>query len=100
MELVRYFSQCILVFIYGANGIMLSGDAYIFYLLKKTMTNYNTKTYNLSFPKINILNYCFQLLVQILKYLVGWDWSSFVCYLVHWGSTDDLLLLQISIGVV
>ena len=28
------------------------------------------------------------------------DRSSFVCLLVHWGSTDDLLLLYISIGVV
>ena len=26
--------------------------------------------------------------------------GSFVCSLVHWGSTDDLLLLQISSGVV
>ena len=32
--------------------------------------------------------------------LVGWDQSSFVCYLVHRGSTDDLLLHQISSGVV
>ena len=31
--------------------------------------------------------------------LVGWDRSSFVCCLVHRGSTDDLLL-QISSGVV
>ena len=30
----------------------------------------------------------------------SWDWSSFVCCLVHRGSTDDLLLLQISSGVV
>ena len=28
--------------------------------------------------------------------LVGCDWSSFVCCLVPRGSTDDLLLLQIS----
>ena len=32
--------------------------------------------------------------------LVGWDWSSFVCCLVHRGSTDDLPLHQISSGVV
>ena len=32
--------------------------------------------------------------------LGGWDRSSFVCCLVHRGSTDDLLLLQISSGVV
>ena len=32
--------------------------------------------------------------------LVGWDRSSFVCCLVHRRSTDDLLLLQISSGVV
>ena len=32
--------------------------------------------------------------------LVGWDRSSFVCCLVHRGSFDDLLLLQISSGVV
>ena len=32
--------------------------------------------------------------------LVGWDRSSFVCCLVHLDSTDDLLLLQISIGVI
>ena len=31
--------------------------------------------------------------------LVGRDRSSFVCCLVHRGSTDDLLLLQISSGV-
>ena len=34
-----------------------------------------------------------------LLILVGWDWSSFVCCLVYRGSTDDLLLLQISGGV-
>ena len=28
--------------------------------------------------------------------LVGWDRCSFVCCLAHRGSTDDLLLLQIS----
>ena len=32
--------------------------------------------------------------------LVCWDRISFVCCLVHWGSTDDLILLQISSGVV
>ena len=32
--------------------------------------------------------------------LVGWDRSSFVCCLVHRCSIDDLLLLQISNGVV
>ena len=32
--------------------------------------------------------------------LVGWNRSSFVCCLVHRGLTDDLLLLQISSGVV
>ena len=32
--------------------------------------------------------------------LVGWDRSSFACCLVHRGSTDALLLLQISSGVV
>ena len=32
--------------------------------------------------------------------LVGWDRCSFVCCLVHRGSTDDLLLLQISSCVV
>ena len=32
--------------------------------------------------------------------LVGWDRSSFVCCLVLRGSTDDLLLLQFSSGVV
>ena len=32
--------------------------------------------------------------------LDGWDRSSFVCCLVHRGSTDDLPLLQISSGVV
>ena len=32
--------------------------------------------------------------------LVGWDRISFVCCLVHRGSTDDLLLFQISSGVV
>ena len=32
--------------------------------------------------------------------LVGWDRSSFVCCLVHRGSTDNLLLLQISSGAV
>ena len=32
--------------------------------------------------------------------LVGVDRSSFVCCLVHTGSTDDLLLLQISSGGV
>ena len=32
--------------------------------------------------------------------LIGWDRSSFVCCLVHRGSTDDLMLLQISSGVV
>ena len=32
--------------------------------------------------------------------LVGWDQSSFVCCLVHQGSTDDLHLLQISSCVV
>ena len=32
--------------------------------------------------------------------LAGWDWSSFVCCLVYRGVTDDLLLLQISSGVV
>ena len=26
--------------------------------------------------------------------LVGWDWTSFVCCLVHRGSSDDLRLLQ------
>ena len=31
---------------------------------------------------------------------VGWDRSSFVCCLIHRGSTDDLLLLQISSGVI
>ena len=31
---------------------------------------------------------------------VGWDRSSFVCCLVQRGSTDELLLLQIYIGVV
>ena len=30
-------------------------------------------------------------------FLVGWDRSSFVCCLVHRGSTDDLLLLQIGV---
>ena len=34
-----------------------------------------------------------------LLILVDWDWSSFVCCLVHRGSTDDLLL-KISICVV
>ena len=33
-------------------------------------------------------------------YLVGWDRSSFVCCYVHRGSTDNVLLLQISICVV
>ena len=39
---------------------------------------------------------------QILKLfiLVGWDRSSFICCLVHRSSSDDLLLLQISSGVV
>ena len=39
---------------------------------------------------------------KILKHfiLVGWDRSPFVCCLVHRGSTDDLLMLQISSGVV
>ena len=32
--------------------------------------------------------------------LVGWDWSSFVCCLVHRCSTDGLRLLQISSCVV
>ena len=32
--------------------------------------------------------------------LVGLDRSSFVCCLVNRGSTDDLILLQISRGVV
>ena len=32
--------------------------------------------------------------------LDGWDRSSFVCSLVHRGSTDDLLLLQISSCVI
>ena len=32
--------------------------------------------------------------------LVDWDRSSFVCYLVHRDTTDDLLLHQISSGVV
>ena len=32
--------------------------------------------------------------------LVGWDRSFFVCSLVHQGSNDDLLLLQISNCVV
>ena len=32
--------------------------------------------------------------------LVSWDRSSFVSCLVHWGSTDALLLLQISSDVV
>ena len=32
--------------------------------------------------------------------LVGWDRSFFICCLVHRGSTDDLLLLQISSCVV
>ena len=32
--------------------------------------------------------------------VVGWDWRSFVCCLVHRGSTDDLILLQIFSGVV
>ena len=32
--------------------------------------------------------------------LVGWDRRSFVCCLVHRDSTDDLLLFQISRGVV
>ena len=32
--------------------------------------------------------------------LVGWDRSSFVCCLVHRGSTDAVLLVQISSGVV
>ena len=32
--------------------------------------------------------------------LVGWDRSSFVCCLVHRGSTDELLLLQISSSFV
>ena len=32
--------------------------------------------------------------------LVGWDRSSIVCCLVHRGATDDLVLLQISSGVV
>ena len=31
---------------------------------------------------------------------IGWARRSFVCCLVHRGSTDDLLLLQISGGVV
>ena len=31
---------------------------------------------------------------------VGWDRSSIVCCLIHRGSTDDLLLFQISSGVV
>ena len=31
--------------------------------------------------------------------IVGWGRSSFVCCLVHWGSTYDLLLLQVSSGV-
>ena len=35
-----------------------------------------------------------------LLILVGWDRSFFVCCLVHRGSTDDLLLLQISSCVV
>ena len=33
-------------------------------------------------------------------YLVGCGQSFFVCCLVNWGSTDNLLLLQISRGVV
>ena len=32
--------------------------------------------------------------------LVGWDWSSFVCCLVHRGLTNYFLLLRISNGVV
>ena len=32
--------------------------------------------------------------------LFGWGQGSFVCCLVHRGSTDDLLLLQNSSGVV
>ena len=32
--------------------------------------------------------------------LVGWDRSSFVCCLVHGGSTDDLHVLRISSDVV
>ena len=32
--------------------------------------------------------------------LVRWDRRSFVCCLVHWGSTDDHFLLQIPSGVV
>ena len=32
--------------------------------------------------------------------LIGRERSSFVCFLVHWGLTDDLHVLQISSGVV
>ena len=47
-------------------------------------------------PRIRLYN-CPDLKLFIL---VGWDRSSFVCCLVHRGSTDDLLLLQIFSGVV
>ena len=41
-------------------------------------------------------------MAPILKLFIlfSWDQSSFVCCLVHRGSTDDLPLLQISSGVV
>ena len=34
------------------------------------------------------------------NYFSCWGRNSFVCSLVHWGLTDDFLLLQIFSGVV
>ena len=45
-------------------------------------------------------NIAFHYYMFMLFILVSWDRSSFVCCLVHRGSTDDFLLLQISIDVV
>ena len=39
-------------------------------------------------------------LITTRNQFIGWDMSSFVCCLVYQGSTGNLLLLQISSGVV
>ena len=60
---------------------------YTYFCVKRHVTNLHVL--------ISLCSQVFKLFIS-----VGWDRSSFVCCLAHWGSTDDLLLLQISSGVV
>ena len=50
----------------------------------------------------HLLTENYVLLYADLKLFISvcWDRSSFVCFLVHRGSTDDIFVLQISSGVV